>query len=187
VSSAAFELTGRIETQERALARKRQIVVDPVGAGATYRLPHSGLHLGESIIVVASTLYVDPFVVEAVSGDAINLETSVRLGSDVGEWVEFASAVFPFVGVPRWWVVGHGSFRSGTAIGWSTVFPATLESAASSKYKTYRYKNLSTVASVVVNTNGVDLIVDTGTTSVVLPPLGWVSLYSDGTQWLIVG
>jgi hypothetical protein len=146
------------------------------------------LHLGESIIVMTSIAFVTPMTIAVVSGDAINIsETSVQIGTANGEWIEFASGRFPFSGGSYWWIVGRGSLNSGLEVGWVTTFPATMQSAAGCKGKTYRYKNTSAVVSVTVNTDGSDLILDTGATSLSLPPLGWVSLYSDGTQWLIVG
>lgn len=85
---------------------------------------------------------------------------------------------------PGWWLVGESEPEGYL---W-TAFPHALPALASVQVGfSRRFKNTSTIDNGTINADGTDQILDSGSSSLVLAPLGRATLYSDGSQWLVVG
>lgn len=172
--SVAFQIDRleKLQTEVRVLA-------------APYTLPHSSGYIGRTIVLICPpgiSPAISTATADSMNGGAFTVYRFASSYSGQASWLQFTSAFSSTTGNSSWWMTGSGWTQELI-----TSFPIGLPAVAEAESRTFRCKNTSAVATATITTNGAETILDTGATSLVLAPLGYVELYSDGTQWLVVG
>ena len=170
------ELVTLRQLQEQQI---QQVVID-VNVIPLMTIPPAGQYLGRRLVYYRPGSGIT--LLTTTAPDLIDLTFTTYALAGPYDWIELQAAILDFSGVPFWWMLARANFDRVTTF----AFPYTLPPVASRTSGGFRFKNTNNFP-VVVNAFGTDLIGDTGLGAIAIAAFGWLELWSDGTQWWIVG